>query len=138
MVYRAIYFEVFMIHMAWILTKNFSWEVLSGLSPRFVNHSLASDMLTCVAIALVVLFFVTEPCKNLWYKYVELPVFYGVRAGVLFDLEGRGKRLRISVVEDSEEEEKEGSGNKGSMQTRSTALRSTVLTKNTNRLKLKL
>jgi len=90
MIYRAIYFEVFMVHMAFILTRNFSWEVLSSLTPRFVNRSLPSDMIYCVVISLFFLFFVTEPCKNIWHKVIELPLVYNVWPG-WFEIDFQGE-----------------------------------------------
>lgn len=76
---RKLYFEVFMIHMALILTRNFSWEVLPGLSNMFINYALGCEMVLTLVIGGILHLFITSPIQNLWLKIVELPLIYGLK-----------------------------------------------------------
>lgn len=85
---RNIYFEVFLVHMSFILTRNFSLKKLSGFSYETIVVALPIEFAMTIILALAVHIFVTRPLQNLWYKLLEMPIVYGIWPGV-FEFEDR-------------------------------------------------
>lgn len=69
---RAIYFEVFIVAVPFILTLLFSLQTIQGFSPLFTYFSLIWESLLTVLIAIIFYFFISRPFTTILNKMFPL------------------------------------------------------------------